>query len=162
MEKHTQASTVSTVRIRMAGAAVILAVVVALSGCGSFARPGGIKTGEIIVTAALDANENSPVAVDVVLVYDPAVIEKLVSLPAATWFAEREQFLRDAPDGIDVLRHEIVPGTTQTITVSNVQRLKASGAVIFVNYLNDGEHRLRIDALETVRLQLLKEKFISG
>ena len=64
------------------------------------------------VDISQNANTNSPIALDVVLVYDEALLKQLIKMPSREWFEKREQITRDhiKGDGLDYWAWEFVPG----------------------------------------------------
>src|SRR5688572_32414526 len=58
------------------------------------------------------ANNNNPVAVDLVLVSDKKLLKQLMALSAREWFEKRHQFALDYPKetGLSAGRWEWVPG----------------------------------------------------
>ena len=64
-----------------------------------------------VQTAPL-TNQNNPVAVDVLFVYDRDLLNTLLQMSASDWFAKREQLERDYPQrsGFAVWSWEWVPG----------------------------------------------------
>src|SRR5687767_16029083 len=53
-----------------------------------------------------DANENSPLAVELIVVYEDKIVDKLLEKKAREWFSGREQFLRDYADDVDSWKWE--------------------------------------------------------
>ena len=87
-----------------------------LAGC---ALPGfltfkGTKLGwsEVTLSAAPGANQNSPIAVDVVLVFEDDMLERLVELPATKWFGVRADLRKTFPKSLSYRTWELVPGQT--------------------------------------------------
>ena len=66
-------------------------------GCGTGSR--SLFGGDIAVRVDADAkiNQDSPVPVELVIVYDKDLVEKLAGVKARDWFAGREQFRKDHP-----------------------------------------------------------------
>src|ERR1043166_2314528 len=90
-------------RLRALPAAVaVLIAVSAACSTGAKVRSmfGGLLPMQVSVAPAL--NENAPVAVDLVVVYDAKVLDALLKLPAAEWFTKKQQFVKDYPNGLDV------------------------------------------------------------
>src|SRR6059058_3961402 len=89
------------VSLQMAVAAVrrcgVVVCIALLLGCSMAAKVRRGFGGDIpfTVTVAPDANENSAVAVDVVVVYDPIALDQLMKLSARKWFTDKKQFLND-------------------------------------------------------------------
>jgi hypothetical protein len=127
----------------MAGGAVL--------SCSTRSMFGGSLPFHVSVEAA--ANANSAVAVDLVVVYDAKLIDQLLKLRAAEWFAQKEQFARDHPKQLAVHAWEWVPGQS----VGDKSLTYESGAkkiVLFANYLTEGDHRAALDPQQPFRLTL--------
>lgn len=140
------------------GAAMLVAACSAIPGFG----PKAVKPGwnSLTLVAAPDANANSALAVDVVLVKDKAVLDGLLALPAARYFTTRAGLQRTFPEGLTVLSVEITPGQTIKIDPSRFKGEKAWAALAFANYATPGEHResLLLDQRACV-LQLDAQEF---
>ncbi|MEA2237466.1 MAG: type secretion system protein [Thermoanaerobaculia bacterium] len=105
------------------------------------------------VTVAPDANENSAVAVDLVVVYDSKVADDLLKLPASDWFARKQQFVKDNPRKVAVHGWEWVPG--QRVDDKAVSyEAGAKKIVLFANYATEGVHRRALDPQQPFHLTL--------
>lgn len=125
------------------------------AGCRKIVRAKVVCLKSDITTAA---NRNQPVAVDVLLVRDKALIKKLMSTSAADWFDKRAQFMRDYPDPKDlvVYHHEWVPG--QIIPCSSIEmKSKPRATILFANYFSAGDHRARLINAKSATIHLLDE-----
>lgn len=137
----------SAMRKRMLSLLAVLAVLAVLGGCGMIKRepqPLAAEWKSLTLVAAADANANSALAVDVVLVRDKAVFESLAAMPAARYFAGRADLQRTFPDALTVLAVEITPGQVIRIEPKRFSGHKAWAALAFANYANPGEHRARL------------------
>jgi type VI secretion system protein len=109
---------------------------------------GGCRKAKIIclrTNVISTANQNQPVAVDVLLVRDKDLIKKLMSMPASDWFEKRAQIMRDFPDPKElvVYHREWVPG--QVIPCSSlVLKPMPKATILFANYFGKGDHRARL------------------
>ncbi|HEY0006756.1 MAG TPA: hypothetical protein VGB17_18380, partial [Pyrinomonadaceae bacterium] len=67
---------------------------------------------DLRVDVAQQANNNNPIAVDLVLVSDKKLLKELLKLSAAEWFEKRHQFRLDYPKetGLNAGSWEWVPG----------------------------------------------------
>jgi len=123
-----------------------------LTGC---ALPGflsfkGTRLGwdAVTLSAAPDANQNSPVAVDVVLVLDEAMLDRLAEIPAAKWFGARADLQKTYPQSLSFRSWELVPGQTLRIPGSTFGTPRVAGVFIYANYATPGAHRLRVEDLK--------------
>jgi hypothetical protein len=91
------------------------------------------------------ANQNQPVAVDVLLIRDKDLIKKVMTMSAGDWFEKRAQVMRDYPDSKDlvVYHREWVPG--QIVPCSSlILKPKPKATILFANYFGKGDHRARL------------------
>lgn len=127
-----------------------------VSGCATICGVDASGTFEIV--ADVDANGGSATAVDVVVARDEQIAVTLAALPAATYFATRDQILRDNPKGMDVTGWEIAPG--QSIGPESIGFPCGAEAVfVFVSYSAPGAHRAQLPDLNGVRVTLAARDF---
>jgi len=113
---------------------------------------------DVTVEIADNANQNSPIAVDLIVVYDEKLMEQLMGMTAGEWFAQRSQIRRDYLDGagFDSWGWEWIPG--QKVPVQKLPlKAAAIGGVIFAKFITPGAHRSRINPFNDVTI-LLREK----
>jgi type VI secretion system protein len=114
-----------------------------LAGCS--ASLPRVKVDTLAISVAAQANLDTPIAVDTVLVRNPQVFDMLLGLPAAKWFAQRDQFRRDYPNDIHVLSYEVVPGQQILAKPFEFKGQRAAGVLVFADYQTPGVHRVRLD-----------------
>jgi type VI secretion system protein len=128
-------------------AAVLLAA--QLAACGSLLPKGTrVAWSELTLSAAPNANQNSPVAVDVVMVLDDAMLARLAELPAAKWFGARADLQKTFPQSLSYLSWELVPGQTIRVPASAFGSPRVSAVLVFANYTTPGAHRARVEDLK--------------
>ena len=119
-----------------------------LAGCGMFGggEPKPVRSDwtKLTIVAASDANDNSALAVDVVLVKDKVVLESLLAMPASAYFASRASLQRTYPEGLTVLPVEITPGQKIDIDRARFSAGRYWAALAFANYATPGDHRTRL------------------
>jgi len=104
------------------------------------------------------ANNNHPVAVDLVLVSDKKLLQELMKMSANEWFEKRHQVALDYPKetSLSVGRWEWVPG--QQVKLDQViVKYGVVGGVVFANYFNAGTHRAPIDPRKGILITLGEE-----
>ncbi|NGZ86034.1 hypothetical protein [Duganella aceris] len=131
-----------------------LPLALAVAGCGVVAgtrsmlgldpKPVTPDWKSLTLSTADDANANSAVAVDVVLVKDTAVLESLMAMPAAKWFASRADLRRGFPEALTVFSYELTPAQTVRVPPEQWSGQRAWAALVFAHYLSPGEHRARL------------------
>jgi len=113
-----------------------------LTGCHKIVK---VRTICLRTDISAQANQNQPVAVDVLLVRDKDLIKKLMTMTAADWFSQRAQIMRDFPDPKDlvVFHREWVPN--QVIPCSSLAlNPMPKATILFANYFGKGDHRARL------------------
>lgn len=133
--------------------AAVLALTL-LAGCGALARVTALVGGApqpvkpdwntLTLAAGADANTNSALAVDVVLVKDKALLDSLAAMSAAKYFAAKADLQRTYPEAITVLAVEITPGQLIRLDGKQYRGERVWAALAFANYANPGEHRERL------------------
>lgn len=117
-----------------------LLVFAGLCGCHA-TRPLRLR-----VHVGPQANQDRPLAVDLVAAGDKRLSELLSKTSATEWFERRDQFRRDYPQPglLEVQSWEWVPGQ-----VVGEQKIRlgghARGVYLFARYASGGEHRARLD-----------------
>jgi hypothetical protein len=142
---------------RSTGFVCVAVAVIALAGggCSSVKKVRTLFGGMLPmqVEVAKDVNERSPVAVDLLVVYDAKLVEELLKVPSTGWFAGREQYLKDHAKAISVQSWEWVPGQpVEPVTIE--YRIGARKVILFADYRTAGEHRLAIEPQQPFRLVL--------
>lgn len=140
----------------------VASVVATLVAC---AETPDLNLDTIELSASDRANDNSPVAVDLVMVHEEPLVEQILALTAQEWFDQRDQLRVDHPRGLTVFSWEVVPGQTLTAPVRGEQA--AWAGIVFTKYQTPGPHRLRVDpprasaAEQVVRLRLEEGKAVA-
>lgn len=135
--------------------ALVLALALApLAGCGALAKVGAFVSGapqpvkpdwnSLTLAAGPDANSNSALAVDVVLIKDKALLDSLAAMSAAKYFAAKADLQRTFPEAVTVLAVEITPGQVIRLERQRYANERAWAALAFADYANPGEHRARL------------------
>lgn len=157
----SSADEAAIVRRRVVLAGFAAAGTMTLSGCasikavtgkiGSFAsglfggsKPQAPAWRNVVVSASRDANQNSPVALDIVFVKDAALSEALLSSPASKWFGTRGDLRRSFPDALTTISLEIVPGQSIMLDSTHLQGHVAHTVLAFAHYPGAGDHRERM------------------
>lgn len=140
----------------------VLLLTIFLTSCGLSVRTRAAFGGKLHVQVyvADNANQNSPVALDLLLVYDKKLATRLLAMSAKEWFSKREQIKKDYPDdeGFAAWSWEWVPG--QNVPEQELPlQAKAKLGIIFAQYYSPGEHRARIDPHQSIYIELLEQDF---
>lgn len=105
--------------------------------------------------AAPNANNDFPVAVDIVAVKDGEFAQVLAETPARDWFQQRDSFLSSNADALNVQSFELVPGQTiKDISYSWGDRRTYSAIFVYADFMRPGIHRARIDQFDSPTILL--------
>ena len=96
------------------------------------------------LVAAPDVNQNSPLALDLVFVRDQATLDKLLTLPAAKWFASKDELQKTYPNTMTVRSWEMVPQQVLQLSEEALGSPRVAGMVLYADYLTPGDHRARL------------------
>ncbi len=134
--------------------ALVAVILLGLSAC---AKPCLLdRTGSMTVNAAADANRSSATAIDLAATTEAALADRLAGLDAGTYFATREQLLRDHPATLTVTGWEVAPG--QTVGPEPLRFACRTEAVfLFASIRAPGAHRVRLDSLKGLRVDIGRE-----
>lgn len=144
-----------TMRLPSRALWILVPLLLLASSCGLPNRVRSMFGGQlpIQVTISPDANEDSPLAVELIVVYENKIVDKLLEKKARDWFAGREQFLRDYDDEVDSWKWEWIPGQ-EVQPIELTYGVGAKRVILFADYLTPGEHRANIDPQRPFRLIL--------
>jgi type VI secretion system protein len=128
-----------------------------LSACGEIFQHAA--TSQVSLIATPTANQNSAIEVDVVAIYNDALLKTLLTIPARQWFPNKAQYALDYPQGFKAWNWQLVPGQTVPSQDLSTDTDIAYGVLVFANYRTDGDHRARIGSLEKVTITLEQKGF---
>jgi|GEM_PF-1028502 len=137
--------------------ALILLPALIASSCGLARKTRSAFAGNLRVEVLVlpRINQNSPVAVELLMIRDRSLWERLRETSAAEWFEERESFARTFPDRYQSWRWEWIPGQEVPPQTLEVERGVRWG-LVFAKYFGTGNHRVVIRPREPFRLVLEK------
>ncbi len=107
------------------------------------------------VSVAPGLNELSPVAVELLVVYDKQLLATLEAMTAQQWFQQRQQLLQqyETTGKLDNHKWEWVPGQVVPQQVRSYD-VGVRGGVLFANYFSPGDHRATVDPFDPFLLSL--------
>ncbi|AMC37029.1 hypothetical protein VN23_08160 [Janthinobacterium sp. B9-8] len=140
----------------------VLALCLAVGGCSMF-KPS-IKLSSVSFSVASQANDDTPIPIDLVVVDDEELLKKLLALPASQWFEQRAQLQRDFPQALYVWSKELVPGQRLDVADAPVKGRRGAVVLVYAGYSSPGMHRLRLDQQKNVILYLDSQdvRWVSG
>jgi len=142
----------------MRAGSLCLLLAVVLGSCS--ANPRSFFGGDLKlqVESAPDANQNSPVAVELLVISNEQVLAEAMKLSAQKWFEGRDEFRRDHPDGYVSWSWEWVPG--QEVAAQKLAfGVGARAGLLFSDYSSPGNHRQRFDPHQSILLRLAETDF---
>lgn len=104
------------------------------------------------------ANRNRPVSVDLVLVYEEDLEKQLAGLTGNDWFSQRDQMQVDHRDALAVFPWEWVPGQEVSVQAVPLSPRVIAG-FLFAQYDSPGDHRIRVDPREDIRVEFRENGF---
>jgi len=140
--------------IRRSFCALFVLAASTIAGFGCASKPPTISTETIRIEVSPDLNEDNPLAVDLVYVFDEKLVTRLAETSARQWFQSRDQFQRDFPEGFTVRQWELVPGALLIVETVPAEAQEALASFVFADYLAPGDHRARLDRYRNPLLQL--------
>jgi type VI secretion system protein len=126
-----------------------------LVSCSSKPKPD-LSMDSVSIFAEPDANQNSAVAVDLVLVYNEELLKAIGQMSALKYFESSRQLLLDNPTLLDIWHWELVPGQIVEDFEPYQEKGDAFGGYVFANYLTPGDHRVKVAPNGIVKILLLK------
>jgi type VI secretion system protein len=109
-------------------------------------------------SVAPDANQNMPVAVDVVAIDNKKTFAELSTFTAQAWFDKRTDYLRRHPKTLHVFSWEWIPGQ-QLASMKISQTAAANGILLFANYSTAGDHNAVLPRNGTVHIEFGPKDF---
>ncbi len=106
------------------------------------------------------ANDDNPVKVDVVVAYDPELVDDLDRLTAREWFDQRDQRMRNNPgqQTFSAWRWELTPGVEVPNIELPLRGVPAQG-LLFADYISRGKHSARFDPRLAQTIQFRHDAF---
>ena len=126
------------------------------------AMPDALGQSKVVikVNVSPQANNNSPVALDLVLIKNKKLLKELMKISATEWFEKRNQYRLDYPKetGLSAGSWEWVPG--QVVKIDPIPiKSKLTGGIIFAHYFTLGAHRALLDLRKTIVVNLGADDF---
>ncbi len=136
---------------------------IGLSACILPAKLPGLFGGhfKMRVVVAENLNRDSPVALEVLVVYNKKLLKSLEKMTASQWFQNRDQFLKDhsgKKSGLDHWKWEWIPGQVVP-EQARPYHIGVAGGVIFANYFAPGDHRASFSPFKPLLLNLKSSGF---
>ncbi|AGR58614.1 TPA: T6SS protein Cts2N [Salmonella bongori] len=125
------------------------------SGCSLWQNRVGLDS--VVIDTAPLANDNAPIAVDIVAIADASLVPVIQTLSASQWFNAKSQYLHDYPNGLHIWSLELVPDSHFVADENPLKGAQAQTLLLFARYRSEGEHRLRLDNMDSLHLRLMMD-----
>lgn len=142
--------------------AILLLSVIMLASCGFGVWVSALFGSKVTANISINqkVNQDNPIQVDILLIYDELLQKQLTAMTAQEWFDKRREIRNNYPKGhgFDVWEYEWTPGQN----VGNIElpiKVKAVGALVFANYFSPGPHRLPMDPYSDINLIFQEKDF---
>jgi len=112
----------------------------------------------VMIQAIDNANNNTPVAVDVVYTLSSDLAKKLSQMTAREYYRDRAQIIRDYVNEVMIHSWELPPGHTIKEDVDNLHP-DTKQAFLFADYDIPGSHRARLPLFQNLIVLLGKTDF---
>lgn len=129
-----------------------------IAGCAGTGS-GKADRMSIHLVAAANANRNTPVAVDMVFVFDPILRDMLHNYSAAAWFAGRNELLNRNGEFIKVISERVHPGEYRVVPEFPAGSREAVAGFIFAQYVTPGAHRFLFTPPAALKVTLREKEF---
>ena len=138
------------------GIGVFLLLLLTAAACA----PTGPSRLNMEFKIARRANHDYPVKLDVLVVYEPELMDDLEKLSAGEWFRQREGHMRNNPGmtSFGAWSYEWAPGQVVEPLVLRLPGRPAQG-LIFADFLSRGKHAARFDPTLAHSVVLLDDAF---
>ena len=97
-----------------------------------------------------DANSDYPLEIDIALIKNEKLLKKILELNSTEWFEQKKSISRIFAEDIIVKSWELAPGDIIKVSDNFFQDKRVFGAIVFANYLSDGDYRVRLEKLKGV------------
>ncbi len=140
---------------------LMYAMLLTVLGCG----PSGPERLKVKFIVDQKINDNNPVSVDIVVLYDLEMKDELARLTASEWFQQRDARVRSDPTGqkFQLWRWELTPGLELRDVDQPLRGLPSQGYV-FADYSSKGRHSAMFDPNfgQTIALRRTAYNLIAG
>lgn len=138
-----------------------LAILFMLSACSLFKEcpTPPVYLQEVNFSLDSDANKKSATAIDLLIVYDPALLEVLLKMEAKDYYVAAKQLKQDYPTLADILHWELTPGQVVKNYPINLRSDAPQGVVMFADYYAPGPHRVRVGSSKVIHVHFRENDF---
>ncbi|MBJ7540005.1 hypothetical protein [Marinomonas transparens] len=115
----------------------------------------------IDIQSAANSNNNLPVAVDIIFIFDDKTAEALSALSGPDWFANKKSLLLRYQQQLVMSELEVVPQTAEQKLALPSNYFKAVSVLLFANYLHQtGQYQADITQYHELKIILNKQGYL--
>ncbi|MBM3467932.1 MAG: hypothetical protein FJX71_00685 [Alphaproteobacteria bacterium] len=137
-----------------------------LGGCADGALAGAMKMDKAKVwlekvhfKVAKNVNQNAPVAVHLIIIYDNGVMGEVSKMTADQYFTAEPQLRKDHANDIDIVTWEVVPGQEMDPETISPTKAYGLGAFVFARYSTPDAHREAVADEHSITIHLDEKDF---
>jgi len=145
---------ISNIRKKISSYIIVLATI-GLTSCTNDLLPE-LHIETVSIYTEPDTNQNSAIAVDLVMIYDQELVKLIGQMSAAKYFTSSKELLLDNPTLLDIWHWELVPGQIVQDFAPPQENGDAYAAYVFANYLTPGSHRIKVAPNGKVKILLMQ------
>lgn len=114
----------------------------------------------ITIEATANSNMDTPVALDIIFVYDEQVTPLLSELNGPQWFQQKVSFSQRFANTIDIVSVEVVPlSRIDPVPLPNNHK-RAKNILLFANYrTSDGQYMAELSHFKQLTIRLLNTEY---
>lgn len=150
-------------------------LIMLLSGCGSFGNSikktagkyvpfyeySGTELNAISIQAEVDSNNNLPVALDILFIFDAKTAQALSALTGPDWFAGKSAMMLRYQQQMALSELEIVPQSAEQNIALPASYYNAVAVLLFANYIDPkGQYLADITQFRELRITLKKRGYV--
>jgi type VI secretion system protein len=94
--------------------------------------------------ASDEANSNSALSVDLVMVLNQSLLPIIADTPANKWFTLKNNLINTYPTDLRVLHYEIVPRQSLNINTNDFNKVRIWAAYVYADYKIPGDFKKRL------------------
>lgn len=135
-----------------------------LWGCGTMHKKieieplPSLKIGHIFFKTDAIANNHTALTVDLVLMYDRILFEKIKEMSASQYFSSVDQLMLDNPTSLYTWRWELIPDQNHSCRIPPFFLTFGYG-LLFLNLQEPGLHRANVGPLQAIYVEVKKKSF---
>ncbi|ASA57315.1 hypothetical protein [Vibrio gazogenes] len=144
---------------------VLLIFLLTASGCGvtkyiPFYPEQNNEIASISVQSDVHSNQNIPVSMDILFVYQDSLEEGLKHLTGSAWFKNKAAFLLRYQHALDIVHLEVVPQTAPQKVPLPDNYQAAIHVILFANYLDPkGQYQADLSQFKHLDIRLRKDRY---